>query len=62
MSAAEILYDFRLTVTTVDERPAELRPADLDTTGTCTDVYTARIGDGIKADFGELGSVRLALN
>ncbi len=38
-----------------------LKAGDLVTTGTCTDVYTANIGDRIRADFGELGSVDLAL-
>ncbi|MDX1527597.1 MAG: fumarylacetoacetate hydrolase family protein [Gammaproteobacteria bacterium] len=38
-----------------------LRAGDLVTTGTCTDVYSASIGDRIRADFGELGGVDLAL-
>lgn len=38
-----------------------LNAGDLVTTGTCTDVYTAKIGDSIRADFGELGSVELEL-
>ncbi len=38
-----------------------LKAGDLVTTGTCTDVYTAKIGDSIRANFGELGSVALKL-
>lgn len=38
-----------------------LAAGDLVTTGTCTDVYTAKIGDRIRADFGDLGRVELEL-
>ncbi len=38
-----------------------LSAGDVVTTGTCTDVYTAKIGDQIRADFGDLGSVELEL-
>lgn len=39
-----------------------LSAGDFVTTGTCTDVYTAEIGDQIRADFGDLGSVELELS
>ena len=39
-----------------------LQAGHVVTTGTCTDVYTARVGDRIRADFGELGSVDLTLS
>ena len=38
-----------------------LRAGDFVTTGTCTDVYMARIGDKIRANFADLGSVELEL-
>ncbi|MDH3317490.1 MAG: fumarylacetoacetate hydrolase family protein [Gammaproteobacteria bacterium] len=38
-----------------------LRAGEVVTTGTCTDVYIAQIGDEIRADFGDLGSVQLEL-
>ncbi len=38
-----------------------LQAGDFVTTGTCTDVYTARAGNEIRADFGALGIVELQL-
>lgn len=42
-------------------RGRTLKSGELVTTGTCTEVYTAKQGDTIEADFGGLGSVRLEL-
>lgn len=42
-------------------RGQSLKAGDVVTTGTCTDVYMAQIGDRIRADFGVLGSVELEL-
>lgn len=38
-----------------------LKAGDMVTTGTCTNVYTAQIGDEIRADFADLGSAQLEL-
>ncbi len=47
-----------------NELPAwgrSLEAGDFVTTGTCTDVYMAQMGDKIRADFGDLGNVDLEL-
>ncbi|MBI1893372.1 MAG: hypothetical protein HYS14_04600 [Candidatus Rokubacteria bacterium] len=39
-----------------------LKAGEFVTTGTCTDIYVAKAGDNIQADFGTLGSVEVVFD